>query len=223
MSNSFQSNNFDYLSGKVSSANIVGNRNSNDNVNKTNTASNLLSNNLSLQYAINATQHSLHFPSNFPLKKLPKRLLLAQNLTEFEKQNIECSIVSSCLSSSPAKSLTLSKLMKSIKSSYFNDVRIDSVKCHLIDNIDEVKIALKRLQSTGSVDVSICNATENTGKNLYSLFSALISCLFFLFYLRISRIFLLNLISLFFSLPSNYLSFQITPFSLHSFFVTVAF
>ena len=68
-------------------------------------------------------QHSLHFPSNFPLKKLPKRLLLAQNLTEFEKQNIECSIVSLCLSSSSVKSLTLSKLMKAIKSSYFDDVK----------------------------------------------------------------------------------------------------
>jgi hypothetical protein len=145
------------------------NNNNNNNIgnnNNTTTPSNLnpLSTPEFLSFSQNSNINSLNFASNFPLKKIPKRMKTAQNLSEFEKQNLECYVVSSCLSASQNKSFTLSKLMSTIQSSYFNDVNIDGVKSYLIDDISRLKSVVKRLQSAGCVDVTISNSPIPVGK-----------------------------------------------------------
>jgi hypothetical protein len=153
----------------INNNNNMNNNNNNNNIGKDNntvTPSNL--NSLStpefLSFSQNSNINSLNFASNFPLKKIPKRMKTAQNLSEFEKQNLECYVVSSCLSASQNKSFTLSKLMSTIQSSYFNDVNIDGVKSYLIDDISRLKSVVKRLQSAGCVDVTISNSPIPVGK-----------------------------------------------------------
>ena len=124
----------------------------------------------------NCQFYQTNYNSIFPQKKLFSRLKICQKLTEFEKENIECSIISNCLLSSATKNLTLSKLMILIKSAYFNNVIIDSINSYLIDDINLVKERLKRMEEGGYLDISLSNVVTSTvgmkrnGHLFYSLF-----------------------------------------------------
>ena len=102
--------------------------------------------------------------SHFPLKKLSKRVKTAEKLSEFEKRNLECHVVSHCLSSSQTKSLTLTKLMNTILSSHFNDYDMNNAKFCIGNDLNRLKEIVKRLQLYGFVDVTISNLPTLPGK-----------------------------------------------------------
>lgn len=118
--------------------------------------------------------------SNFPLKKLSKRVKTAEKLSEFEKRNLECHVVSHCLSSSQTKSLTLTKLMNTILSSHFNDYNMNNAKFGIGNDLNRLKEIVKRLQLYGFVDVTISNLPTLPGK--YCTYVVVLFNIFFLFY-----------------------------------------
>jgi hypothetical protein len=118
-----------------------------------------------LTFSPNSTIYPTNSSSNFPLKKLSKRFKTAEKLTEFEKRNLECHVVSHCLSSSQTKSLTLTKLMSTVISSHFNDYDMNNAKYGIGNDLNRLKEIVKRLQLYGFVDVTISNLPTLPGEN----------------------------------------------------------
>ena len=122
--------------------------------------------------------------SNFPLKKLSKRFKTAEKLTEFEKRNLECHVVSHCLSSSQTKSLTLTKLMNTVISSHFNDYDMNNAKHGIGNDLNRLKEIVKRLQLYGFVDVTISNLPTLPGENSVYVCECMYVCLFVCLFVR---------------------------------------
>ena len=118
-----------------------------------------------LTFSPNSSIRPTDSSSNFPLKKLSKRFKTAEKLTEFEKRNLECHVVSHCLSSSQTKSLTLTKLMSTVISSHFNDYDMNNAKYGIGNDLNRLKEIVKRLQIYGFVDVTISNLPTLPGEN----------------------------------------------------------
>ena len=118
-----------------------------------------------LTFSPNSSIRPTNSSSNFPLKKLSKRFKTAEKLTEFEKRNLECHVVSHCLSSSQTKSLTLTKLMNTVISSHFNDYDMNNAKYGIGNDLNRLKEIVKRLQLYGFVDVTISNLPTLPGEN----------------------------------------------------------
>ena len=134
-----------------------------------------------LTFSLNSSVKSTDSASNFPLKKLSKRVKTAEKLSEFEKRNLECHVVSHCLSSSQTKSLTLTKLMNTVISSHFNDYDMNNAKFGIGNDLNRLKEIVKRLQFYGFVDVTISNLPTLPGK--YCTVRTCVCILYFIYFL----------------------------------------
>ena len=157
----------------------VGNNNdnnSNNNIDSSNSSSSNNNDNLIispprspfLSFDINSLLYTTNYSSKFPINKLSKRLKISQNLSEFEKENIEYFIISQCVYSAQNQSLSFLELIEKVKSANFHNDIINTVNSYLIEDNYRVKECVRKMQELGYFEVTILNNNNNSTQTLNS-------------------------------------------------------